>query len=64
MNYLINYLMVCLFQAQLTGNVSKLVQTVPKISEIDINPLIAFKDQIIAVDVRIRVEDKTSKSNI
>jgi len=34
-----------------------LVTAVPQIKEIDINPLIAFKDQIVAVDARIMVED-------
>jgi len=34
-----------------------LVIAVPQIKELDINPLIAFDDQIVAVDARIMIED-------
>jgi len=34
-----------------------LVVAVPQIKEIDINPLIAFDEQIIAVYARVMVED-------
>lgn len=40
--------------ALLISKVSELVLAVPEITEIDINPLIAFDDQIVAVDARIR----------
>ena len=35
---------------------SALVQVAPEISEMDLNPLIALKDKVIAVDARIRIE--------
>ncbi len=35
---------------------SALVQVAPEISEMDLNPLIASKDKVIAVDARIRIE--------
>ncbi len=41
--------------AILITNISQLVLAVPEITEIDINPLIAFDDQIVAVDARIRI---------
>jgi len=43
--------------ASLINKISQLVMVVPQIKEIDINPLIAFNDQIIAVDARVMVED-------
>ena len=43
--------------AALISKVSQLVLTVPEITEIDINPLMATGNQIIAVDARIRVEN-------
>lgn len=41
--------------ALLICKVSELIMVVPEISEIDINPLIAFDDQIVAVDARIKI---------
>lgn len=41
--------------ALLITKVSDLVQVIPDITEIDINPLIAFDDQILAVDARIKI---------
>jgi len=43
--------------ASLISKISQLVVAVPQIKEIDINPLIAFDEQIIAVDARVMVED-------
>jgi len=43
--------------ASLICKISKLVRAVPQIQEIDINPLIAFDNEIIAVDARVMVED-------
>ena len=37
-------------------NISNLLELVPEIAELDINPLLASTDDIIAVDVRIRIE--------
>lgn len=36
--------------------ISALLQLVPEIAELDMNPLLASKDKIIAVDARIRIE--------
>jgi len=36
--------------------VSRLLEIAPEITELDINPLLAEKDKLIAVDVRIRIE--------
>ncbi|MCP4882702.1 MAG: CoA-binding protein [Flavobacteriales bacterium] len=36
--------------------VSKLMQLVPEITELDLNPLILNKQDIVAVDIRIRIE--------
>jgi len=36
--------------------VSNLVQAIPEIVELDINPLLASSKDLIAVDVRIRIE--------
>jgi acetyltransferase len=36
--------------------ISALVEVAPEIIEMDINPLIGTKNQITAVDVRIRIE--------
>lgn len=36
--------------------ISDLLQIAPEIAELDINPLLASKDEIIAVDARIRIE--------
>jgi len=41
--------------ASLINKVSNLVMINPEITEIDLNPLIAFNDQIIVVDARIKV---------
>jgi acyl-CoA synthetase (NDP forming) len=41
--------------AKILLNLSELVQIVPGIMEMDLNPLIASGDKIIAVDARIRV---------
>ena len=41
--------------ASLINKVSDLVMINPEITEIDLNPLIAFNDQIIVVDARIKV---------
>ncbi|MDR1740001.1 MAG: acetate--CoA ligase family protein, partial [Bacteroidales bacterium] len=37
-------------------SLSKLVAVAPEIAEMDINPLLAFSDKIVAVDARIRIE--------
>ncbi len=37
-------------------HISNLLQITPEISELDINPLLAYKNEITAVDVRIRIE--------
>jgi len=42
--------------ADIIIKVSELLISIPEISEIDLNPLIATKDKIIAVDSRIRIE--------
>ena len=42
--------------AEAISNLSGLLQIVPEIVELDINPLLASDKQIIAVDVRIRIE--------
>ena len=38
------------------SRVSALVGICPEISELDINPLIALPDGVVAVDARVRVE--------
>ena len=43
--------------ASLINKISQLVTEAPQIKEIDINPLIAFDNHIIAVDTRIMIED-------
>jgi len=42
--------------AEIISRVSALVKAAPEISEMDINPLLAKGDKIIAVDARIRIE--------
>lgn len=41
---------------EIIQRLSALVETAPEITEMDINPLIATKDAITAVDVRIKIE--------
>jgi acyl-CoA synthetase (NDP forming) len=36
--------------------ISQLLEYAPEIVELDVNPLMAFKEEIVAVDVRIRIE--------
>ncbi|MBN2638945.1 MAG: acetate--CoA ligase family protein [Bacteroidales bacterium] len=36
-------------------NLSALLKTVPEIEEMDLNPIMAFKDKVVAVDARIRI---------
>ncbi len=43
--------------------VSKLLERHPEIAELDINPLIGTPEKIVAVDVRIRVENPSSPAN-
>jgi acetyltransferase len=38
-------------------NLSNLLFSIPEISEMDINPLIATGDSILAVDCRIKIEN-------
>jgi len=42
--------------AEIIVRVSQLVSEAPVIAEMDLNPLLATKDKIIAVDARIRIE--------
>ena len=42
--------------------ISNLLETSPEIMELDINPLLATSDDIVAVDVRIRIEKQENKS--
>ncbi|MCK5638584.1 MAG: acetate--CoA ligase family protein, partial [Flavobacteriaceae bacterium] len=42
--------------AELICKISNLLELVPEIAELDINPLMATTDDIVAVDVRIRIE--------
>ncbi|MFK5891423.1 MAG: acetate--CoA ligase family protein [Flavobacteriaceae bacterium] len=42
--------------ARFVSKVSQLVTIAPEISELDINPLIANNDKIVAVDARIKIE--------
>jgi acetyltransferase len=44
--------------ANIVSRVSALVAAAPEIKEMDINPLMAYKDAITAVDARIRIEKK------
>lgn len=37
-------------------SISALLNEVPEIAEMDLNPIMAFKDSIVAVDARIRIE--------
>jgi acetate---CoA ligase (ADP-forming) len=41
--------------AEILRHLSELVEIVPEIMEMDLNPLIAFDDKIVAVDARIRI---------
>ena len=41
---------------QIIRKVSELVAYLPEIAELDINPLMASKKDVIAVDARIRIE--------
>ena len=36
--------------------VSMLVRTAPEIFEMDLNPLLGNRDEVVAVDARIRIE--------
>ena len=42
--------------AEIVVNLSNLLAEMPEIAELDLNPLIAVDDEIIAVDSRIRIE--------
>ena len=42
--------------AEIINKISTLLQIAPEIAELDINPLLATEDNIIGVDVRIRIE--------
>lgn len=42
--------------AKIILKISELLQIAPEIAELDINPLLAFEDEIIAVDARIKIE--------
>lgn len=42
--------------ADVIVHISNLLQIAPEITELDINPLLAYKNEITAVDVRIRIE--------
>jgi len=42
--------------ADIISRVSFLCQTAPEIAEMDINPLLADEQNIIAVDARIKIE--------
>ena len=42
--------------AQIIVKVSQLLLLAPEIAELDINPLLANENEIIAVDTRIRIE--------
>ncbi|MCD6543152.1 MAG: acetate--CoA ligase family protein [Flavobacteriaceae bacterium] len=47
--------------ANIIVNISNLLQIAPEIVELDINPLLAYKNKITAVDVRIRIEKQFDK---
>ncbi|MGE4288315.1 MAG: acetate--CoA ligase family protein [Salinivirgaceae bacterium] len=42
--------------AEIVSRLSVLCQTAPEIFEMDLNPLLGKKDQVVAVDARIRIE--------
>jgi acetyltransferase len=42
--------------AEAVARVSVLVKTAPEIFEMDLNPLLGNKEQVVAVDARIRIE--------
>ncbi len=42
--------------ADVIVHISNLLQIAPEITELDINPLLAYKNEVTAVDVRIRIE--------
>ena len=37
-------------------HISALLDVIPEIAEMDLNPIMAFKDKVVAVDARIRIE--------
>lgn len=37
-------------------NLSALIEAVPEIAEMDLNPVMAFKNKVVAIDARIRIE--------
>jgi acetyltransferase len=41
--------------AEIISRLAQLVDCVPEISEMDLNPLLGTKDDVVAVDVRIRL---------
>ncbi|MFP4152575.1 MAG: acetate--CoA ligase family protein [Alkalispirochaeta sp.] len=45
--------------APILVSLSRLVEGIPEIAELDLNPLIASKGGIVAVDARIRIEGRT-----
>jgi acetyltransferase len=47
--------------ADIICRLSALIEAVPEIFEMDLNPLIATKDAIVAVDARIRIEKRQDK---
>lgn len=50
--------------ATLVSRVSQLAYAFPEIAELDINPLIAKGDNIVAVDARIRIKKLVEKDNL
>ncbi len=42
--------------AEAVARVSVLVKIAPEISEMDLNPLLGNRDEVVAVDARIRIE--------
>jgi acetyltransferase len=42
--------------AEVIVHISHLLQIAPEITELDINPLLAYENEITAVDVRIAIE--------
>lgn len=47
--------------AEIIVRLSALVQAAPEIVELDLNPLLGSKDNVVAVDARVRVEKKCRK---
>ena len=44
--------------AEIVVRLSMLCQAAPEIAELDLNPLLGTKDKVVAVDARIRIENK------